>query len=800
MSFDESDHNQSSSSFISASDVLSNDDSFESIPPLKDTLDSHFFKALRNFNIVHINAQSIPAHYPDMLASFVSDNVHAILVSESWLKPCLPSISYSIPGFQLIRNDRTARGGGGVAIYLRAHIPISIVRLSSQFPAENEAEYLFIEVLLSHNKLLIGVFYSPSSTVDYFTTLDNLLEELTPLYKHTVLMGDFNTCLLKNDARSLRLKSLIEAANLNILPLSETHFFPNCVPSLLDLVIVSSLDHVDKFGQCAANAFSYHDLLFLSYKIRPPKAKSRILLQRNFEEMDLEKLQKDAANMDWSVITKACSVDEQVALFNSFLVQLYDIHAPVRPVRIRHPPAPWLTEDLKRLIVRKNNAKSSYRSDPKNDRIREKYRLLRNQCNKLCRDLRRRHIHKSVQNEDPCRVWNFLRSIGVEKTRSCPISNNVDLNLLNKHFSSVSCLDNMAKSTTLTQLSSFPTPDFSPFVFRQFADCDVRKHILSIHSDAVGCDDVSRKMIIPLLDFLTPIITFILNFSISSSSFPNQWKDAQIILIPKKANPSSFSEYRPISILPFLSKVLERLVQQQINSFCLRNNILNPFQSGFRSGHSTTTALLKITDDIRHGMENHQVTLLVLLDFSNAFNTVDHDILLGILRSLNISPTAITWFHSYLYGRRQRIRVHDRLSSWLDTVAGVPQGGVLSPLLFAIFINTITSQISSLYHLYADDLQIYLQTTIEDLPKAVECINKDLTCILDWSLSYGLTVNPLKSQAIIIGSPRMICKIKKCQLQHVVYFGVIREFPSLIMTLLKFRYPLGFKSFLGTPN
>lgn len=150
--------------FLSFSSTASSssDDSFMSIPTLSHTLNAQFSDAPKNFNVIHINAQSIPAHYSDMLASFDHKNLHAILVSETWLKPCLPSTSYSLPGFNLIRNDRIGCGGGGVAIYLRAHIPFSVVSTSPQPPPANAGEHLFVEVLLSHTKILLGVFYSPS--------------------------------------------------------------------------------------------------------------------------------------------------------------------------------------------------------------------------------------------------------------------------------------------------------------------------------------------------------------------------------------------------------------------------------------------------------------------------------------------------------------------------------------------------------------------------------------------------------------------------------------------------------------
>ncbi|KAA5619160.1 hypothetical protein F3G63_36365, partial [Pseudomonas aeruginosa] len=144
---------------------------------------------------------------------------------------------------------------------------------SDQSPLPNVSEHLFIEVGLTHAKILLGVFYSPSLHINYFSSFEKVLEDLLPCYEHTIIMGDFNTCLLKRDHRSSSLESIVTSSNMHILPLSATHHFPNSSPSLLDLILVSSLAHVARHGQCSADSFSYHHLIFLSYKIRPPKRK-----------------------------------------------------------------------------------------------------------------------------------------------------------------------------------------------------------------------------------------------------------------------------------------------------------------------------------------------------------------------------------------------------------------------------------------------------------------------------------------------------------------------------------------------
>ena len=781
-----SDISYDSDSFFSVSSVSegSSEISFQSIHSLNDCLSSHLSPFPKNFNVVHINAQSIPAHYPDLLSSFENTNAHAILISESWLKPCLPSIAYSLPGFQLIRNDRTVRNGGGVAIYLRAHIPFTVLNYS-QYDASDAAgpEHLFIELMFSHTKILLGVYYSPSLTVDYFESLEILLERLTPSYEHSVIMGDFNTCLLKNDSRAGRLKAVINSTNMHILPLSSTHSFPNCTPSLLDLILVSSIDHVELHGQCNAAAFSYHDLIFLSYKVKPPKAKSRILLQRNFTGMDLERLREDAEKIKWNMVYEQSTIELQVSVFNSLIIQLYDTHAPIRPVRVKHLPAPWLTDGIKKLQEKKNNAKTKYKNDS-SDINREKYVKARNRCNRVCRDNQRRHIHKSVVEEDnPEKVWNFLRTLGVGKAKQNTYPCNLDLNKLNKHFSPSVTIDVATKLSSQNQIRALPTPKNPNFNFAQFTESDVKENILAITSDAVGYDCISRKMIIPILDILIPILTTILNFSINTCTFPTSWKEAQLIPLPKNRNPSTMSDYRPISILPFLSKVLERLVNQQFSKYLTSNNLFNPFQSGFRPGHSTTTALVNVSDDIRLGMENHQVTLMILIDFSNAFNTVDFDILLAIMYSLNISPKVIDWFHSYLHGRKQRIRIQESYSEWCPVLAGVPQGGVLSPLLFSLFINYFCHKLASPYHLYADDLQIYRQCSLHDLTNAITTLSQELTNISIRSKSLGLVINPKKSQAIIIGSPRLICQIPLNDLPNISIDGVIIPFTEKVKNL-----------------
>ncbi|XP_026326830.1 uncharacterized protein LOC113235366 [Hyposmocoma kahamanoa] len=139
-------------------------------------------------------------------------------------------------------------------------------------------------------------------------------------------MGDFNTCLIKHDSRSTQLRSIVDSTNLSILPSSSTHHFSGCQPSLLDPIIVSSTDHISVHGQFPAEAFSYHDLVYLSYRIRCPKPKPRVVMQRNFKNFEESSFMRDLGGIDWDAVLRAQTIDLKMEIFNSMLIQIYDIH------------------------------------------------------------------------------------------------------------------------------------------------------------------------------------------------------------------------------------------------------------------------------------------------------------------------------------------------------------------------------------------------------------------------------------------------------------------------------------------
>ena len=249
------------------------------------------------------------------------------------------------------------------------------------------------------------------------------------------------------------------------------------------------------------------------------------------------------------------------------------------------------------------------------------------------------------------------------------------------------------------------------------------------------------------------------NHSLKSSTFPQIWKDGKVTPIFKSGDRLNMSNYRPITVLPILSKILERFVHMQICNHLSENNILSPQQFGFRPKLLTSTALVFFTDNILDNADNGLVTASVFLDFIKAFDTVDHAILLRKLKSVGLDDNSLSWFHSYLTSCRQITSINDTLSTSLPVTVGIPQGSILGPLLFIIYVNNMPNVIKHCkIILYADDTLLCCSSTLaNDIKKYV---NEDLNLISQWLADNLLTLTRIFIQ----------CKMLRDQLLASAFF------------------------------
>ncbi len=217
-------------------------------------------------------------------------------------------------------------------------------------------------------------------------------------------------------------------------------------------------------------------------------------------------------------------------------------------------------------------------------------------------------------------------------------------------------------------------------------------------------DPIPTHLLQAISSSVIPALTHIINTSLHTGTFPTAFKQARVSPLLKKPalNPALLENYRPVSLLPFIAKSLERVVFNQLSLFLAQNNILDNNQSGFRSGHSTETALLSVTEALRLARAASKSSVLILLDLSAAFDTVNHQILMSILRKMGVSGTALLWFESYLSDRSFRVSWRGEVSKSQLLATGVPQGSVLGPLLFSIYMSSLGSVIQKhgfSYHL-----------------------------------------------------------------------------------------------------
>ena len=248
---------------------------------------------------------------------------------------------------------------------------------------------------------------------------------------------------------------------------------------------------------------------------------------------------------------------------------------------------------------------------------------------------------------------------------------------------------------------------------------------------ATGADGISSHLLCSLAPVLTPSISKLFNHSLSTGEVPNEWKKANITPIQKKPRINNITNYRPISVLPVIAKVYESLVHKQLYSYLTTNAILHPSQSGFRPGHSTQDVLLKTVDDWRIALDRGEYVGAVLIDLSKAFDSINHTLLLDKLRSYGILGTEHKWFSSYLSGRQQRVCLDGSFSDWASISKGVPQGSILGPLLFLVFVNDLPTAVERCsVNLYADDTTIYFAS--KDPSHVQSALTIDLENIASW--------------------------------------------------------------------
>ena len=301
-------------------------------------------------------------------------------------------------------------------------------------------------------------------------------------------------------------------------------------------------------------------------------------------------------------------------------------------------------------------------------------------------------------------------------------------------------------------------PESEQFSLNQITREELVAVVMKMPSNkSPGMDKVTTKVIKDCLFTVSKPLTEIINLSFTSNTFPTAWKIAEVVPHVKNGDSEVASNNRPISLLVTNSKICERIVFNQLSNYLEEHNRLTSHQSGNKCKHSTESVHLLVTDHILNAIDEKKVTVLVLLDLSKAFDSIDHDRLLHKLQNCGISPNTLEWFRSYLTGRMQAVPIGAEISDLLPITKEVPQGSILGPLLFNLFINDLPCiPLNSELESYVDDSKLFLSFCIEKLQDVVMTVNNDLFTVATYLSNNCLLANPDKTKIMFFGTQQML--------------------------------------------
>ncbi|XP_037299945.1 uncharacterized protein LOC115455175 [Manduca sexta] len=534
----------------------------------------------------------------ELLASVERHNPDLLALNETWIKSGEEKFALKIPGYIMKHKPRPFdMRGGGVGFYVKEDMRIRI-----RPHPESNLEQLWLELTLpGKGHLIVGTAYRPES-VSICTAIDAPSESLNTFshYRYIFLLTDFNVDLLQPQTTSAReIINFCTQRGLENIVHEPTRIVEGS-NSLLDLIITDCPRLCKVVSVLHNPALSDHAMVLSEFNIKKPKEKPQYILRRSINSINEELFLGKLHNLPWFRILQLSNVDDKVQLFNKMILNLYDLYAPVKRIKKQTKSTPWITNMVKFMMAFRDSALNRARTSGK-DTHKEYYKSLRNMVNSSVEREKSAYFNFYINNnkDKPKQMWNHLK-------RTCSLDNSVknltapenlnDPNKINNFFLDVPGGGNVGRK----HMDFFSCNKFSERVFylKMTTESEVLKIVKSIKTKACGHDSINIEMIRLTLPVTLTIITDVINCSIISNVYPETWKLAKVKPIPKSTKVEEYKDLRPISVLPVLFKVLERVVCTQITKFLEDGNILPDIQSGFRRGLSTTTALTHVTDDI----------------------------------------------------------------------------------------------------------------------------------------------------------------------------------------------------------
>ena len=583
--------------------------------------------------------------------------------------------------------------------------------------------------------------------------------------KEIILLGDFNKNLLEDNLDK-------EWQNLTLsLGLTQLISQPTRVTSssktLIDHIYTSNEDNISSVSVNKQTISDHYAILGnrkLNYCVN--KHSHQTITYRSFKRFDENSFTNDLRQVPWEILESFDDVSECVQVWNLLFLEIVNKHAPLKQHRVRKEHQPeWLSPEIIDSIKERNKHKINGN--------RNSYIFFRNKVSSMIRTAKSKMYKTKIEKgkDDPRTIWKIFKEYGASrKTATNEIINGLKendqlisddkemANVFNQYFVNVAAqLKGPIEKSDFKHITEFvnsKVPNNTSFSIPAINSSFVQNFLKSLDvSKATGLDCIGPKILKIAPDILCPSISYLVNKSLTSGIFPQPWKEAKISPIFKTGSKDDVNNYRPISILPTLSKIIEKWIQKHLMSFLNSHNLLHEKQSGFREGHSTESALILMIDSWLKAINDGKFVGCLMVDFRKAFDLVDHSLILQKLKLYKCDENSLSWFNSYLSNRTQRVSMNNKFSASEPIRYGVPQGSILGPLMFLIFINDLPLVLKTAVtstDLYADDTTAYdiqsnMQTLQQNLQNALILLNK-------WCRENGMVINTDKTKVMLITS------------------------------------------------
>ena len=715
--------------------------------------------------VLVLNCQSIVDKRPQLENIIESTGADVIIGNESWLKDHHLSTAIFPSDYRVFRKDRKSRRGGGVFTLVSNRYECME---PEELKTNDQCELIWTRIKITGtNDLYIGSFYRPPDIDDteYIANLYTTLSRI-PQGAHIWLGGDFNLGDINWEDESIKQHAAKPGLSQQLLDTSKDHFLTQVVmePTRITETCENTLDLFFTNNNTLVNrvqvipGISDHEAVLIESSLRPMKTKIPAREVYQYNKADFTSLKNGLKDMEKELIELKESnqpVEKIWTTFKTAFLKLMEKHIPKRTIRGNKTRKPWIDRKVKTSIRRRNKLYSRMKKTKNAADIR-KYKESKRKVQKAERNSYWNYINNIIevgddQNGPPNkqkRFWNYIKSLKKDNTGIAPLKDNGRLfntakdkaNILNRQYQSVFTKEDSQTVPKPTGQQYPQMPDITittEGIYKLLQKCNPCK--------AYGPDKIPARMLKECALELAPLLCTIYEVSITSGTVPKDWNHANVTAIFKKGSRYDASNYRPVSLTCLCCKFLEHIIVSNTLKHLDTYKILTNCQHGFRARRSCETQLITLCHELATALDKGQQTDMIILDFSKAFDRVPHKRLLNKLHHYGVRGQTHQWIESFLSNRTQQVIIEGESSETVPVISGVPQGTVLGPLLFLLFINDLPDNITSKTRLFADDCIVYRTIlTATD----TEILQDDIYKLAEWEKTWGMNFHPQKCSVL----------------------------------------------------